>query len=116
MLKLHVPARGKWPHLRRRISGPLALTVLLIPPAAHAQAGAVGAIIIELLSPVFIPWMVFDKRMTSMHLGAFYLVSRPLLGVTLRGLSGALRLGAVLLRLPRRCLVSVPSGTSLKPG
>ncbi len=35
------------------------------------------------------------------HWGFIRLVSRPLLGVTLRGLSGALRLGVVLLRLRR---------------
>ena len=37
------------------------------------------------------------ERMTSVHRGVFRLVSRPLLGVTLRGLSGALRHGVVLL-------------------
>jgi hypothetical protein len=46
-------------------------------------------------------------------LGAFRLVSRPLLGVTLRGLSGALRHGVVLLRFERPCGVSVPPRTSL---
>jgi hypothetical protein len=35
--------------------------------------------------------------MTLVHWGVFRLVSRPLLGVTLRGLSGALRYGVVLL-------------------
>ena len=39
MLKLHLPARVKWPHLPCRISGLLALTILLLPLAAHAQAG-----------------------------------------------------------------------------
>src|SRR6266852_5816875 len=39
MLKVHLPARIKWPHLRCRISGLLTLTILLLPLAAHAQAG-----------------------------------------------------------------------------
>ena len=39
MLKLHLPARVKWPHLPCGISGLLALTILLLPLAAHAQAG-----------------------------------------------------------------------------
>jgi hypothetical protein len=46
--------------------------------------------------------------------GACRLVSRPLLGITLRGLSGALRLGVALLRLRCPCGVSVPPRTSLK--
>jgi len=54
------------------------------------------------------------KRMTWVHKGAFRLVSRPLLGVTLRGQTGALRLGVVLLRLRRPCRVSVPPKRSLK--
>ena len=37
------------------------------------------------------------ERMTPVHRGVFRLVSRPLLGVTLRGLSGARRHGVVLL-------------------
>src|SRR6187402_220373 len=41
-------------------------------------------------------------------------VSRPLLGITLRGQTGALRLGVVLLRLRRPCGVSVPPKRSLK--
>ena len=41
-------------------------------------------------------------------------VSRPLLGFTLRGQTGALRLGVVLLRLRRPSGVSVPPRTSLK--
>src|SRR5271163_4580819 len=52
--------------------------------------------------------------MTSVHRGAFRLVSRPLLGVTLRGQTGALRLGVVLLRLQRPFGVSVPPKRSLK--
>src|SRR5581483_2833427 len=51
---------------------------------------------------------------TSAHLRAFRLVSRPLLGITLRGLSGALRHGVALLRLRRPCGVSEPPRTSLK--
>jgi hypothetical protein len=46
--------------------------------------------------------------------GAFRLVSRPLLGVTLRGLSGALRHGVVLLRFERPCGVLVPPRISLR--
>jgi hypothetical protein len=61
MLQLHLPAPVKWPHLRRPISGLLALTILLLPLAAHAQSDAIGATIIALLGPVFTPWMVFDK-------------------------------------------------------
>ncbi len=41
------------------------------------------------------------RRVTSVHWEFFRLVSRPLLGITLRGLSGAQRLGALLLRLRR---------------
>jgi hypothetical protein len=41
-------------------------------------------------------------------------VSRPLLGFTLRGQTGALRLGVALLRLRRPCGVSGPPRTSLK--
>jgi hypothetical protein len=55
-----------------------------------------------------------DTKVTVVHRGAFRLVSRPLLGVTLRGQTGALRLGVVLLRFQRPCGVSVPPGTSLK--
>ena len=54
------------------------------------------------------------ERLTSVHRGAFRLVSRPLLGVTLRGQTGALRLGVVLLRLRRPCGVSVPPKRSLR--
>ena len=43
------------------------------------------------------------ESVTSVHRGAFRLVSRPLLGVTLLGQTGALRLGVVLLRLQRPC-------------
>ena len=46
--------------------------------------------------------------------GAFRLVSRPLLGVTLRGQTGALRLGVVLLRLCRPYGVSGPPKRSLR--
>src|ERR1700679_1176066 len=53
--------------------------------------------------------------MTSVHRGVFRLVSRPLLGVTLRGQTGARRLGVVLLRLLRPYGVSVPPNRSLKP-
>ena len=45
-------------------------------------------------------WANFRRREREDDFGAwgvFRLVSRPLLGVTLRGLSGALRLGALLL-------------------
>jgi hypothetical protein len=55
-----------------------------------------------------------DAKSDFGALGAFRLVSRPLLGVTLRGLSGALRHGVVLLRFKRPCGVSVPPKTSLK--
>ena len=48
------------------------------------------------------------------ELGALESASRPLLGFTLRGQTGALRLGVVLLRLRRPCGVSVPPRTSLK--
>jgi single-strand DNA-binding protein len=51
--------------------------------------------------------------MTWVHWGASRLVSRPLLGVTLRGQTGALRHGVVLLRLRRPCGVSVPPQRSL---
>ena len=54
------------------------------------------------------------RKLTVVHRGAFRLVSRPLLGVTLRGQTGALRLGVVLLRFQRPCGVSVPPRTSLK--
>src|SRR5271154_5619657 len=54
-----------------------------------------------------------DAKIDFGALGAFRLVSRPLFGVTLRGLSGALRHGVVLLRFqPLR--VSVPPRTSLR--
>src|SRR5271154_2946405 len=56
----------------------------------------------------------WTQRMTTVHLGVFRLVSRPLLGVTLRGQTGALRLGVVLLRLQRPFGVSVPPKRSLK--
>jgi len=46
--------------------------------------------------------------MTWVHRGTFPLVSRPLLGVTLRGQTGARRHGVALLRLQRPCGVSVP--------
>src|SRR5882762_1607336 len=52
--------------------------------------------------------------MTSVHWGAFRLVSRPLLGVTLRGQTGARRHGVVLLRLQRPFRVSVPPKRSLR--
>src|SRR5271154_1447446 len=55
-----------------------------------------------------------DAKSDFGALGAFRLVSRPLLGVTLRGLSGALRHGVVLLRFERPCGVSVPPRTSLR--
>ena len=55
-----------------------------------------------------------DTKCDFGALGAFRPVSRPLLGVTLRGLSGALRHGVVLLRFKRPCGVSVPPRTSLK--
>jgi hypothetical protein len=54
------------------------------------------------------------ERLTSVHRGVFRLVSRPLLGVTLRGQTGALRLGVVLLRFQRPCGVSVPPKRSLR--
>src|SRR5277367_3809890 len=41
------------------------------------------------------------RRLTLVHSEFLRLVSRPLLGITLRGLSGALRRGALLLRLRR---------------
>jgi hypothetical protein len=54
------------------------------------------------------------ERMTSVHWGIFRLGSRPLLGITLRGQTGALRLGVVLLRLQRPYGVSVPPKRSLR--
>ena len=45
-----------------------------------------------------------SEELTSVHWELFRLVSRPLLGITLRGLSGALRLGA------RSASASPPSG------
>jgi single-strand DNA-binding protein len=52
--------------------------------------------------------------MTRAHAGIFRLVSRPLFGVTLRGLTGARQHGVVLLRFQRPCGVSVPPIRSLK--
>ena len=52
--------------------------------------------------------------MTVVHRGIFRLVSRPLFGVTLRGLTGARRHGVVLLRLQRPSGISVPPKRSLK--
>jgi hypothetical protein len=51
---------------------------------------------------------------SSAHWSSFRPVSRPLLGFTLRGQTGALRLGVVLLRLRRPCRVSGPPRTTLK--
>ena len=53
------------------------------------------------------------ESLTSVHWGAFRLVSRPLLGHCFGAKTGALRHGVVLLRLRRPSRVSVPPRTSL---